>query len=277
VLVALLALGSSLSWGAADFLGGSASRRLPVTTVLIVSGVGAFGALLIGVTAAGGLLAPGSYLWWGVGAGLAGSLALGAFYRALADGTMGVVAPIAATGVVVPIIVGLATGDDPAVLELVGIVAALVGIVLASSGEVRGGTGGARTVVLSLIAAAGFGTFFVLVDRGSAASVGMTLIVTRAAGLALALCAAAVLRAPVRGWRSDVGTLVAVGVLDVAANGAFAVAAVRGKLSVVSVLSSLYPVVTVLLARKVHDERLSLPQAAGVTASLAGVVLMAAG
>jgi uncharacterized membrane protein len=106
VLVALLALGSSLSWGTADFLGGSVSRRLPVTTVLVVSGAGAISALLIGVTAAGGLLAPGSYLWWGVGAGLAGSLALGAFYRALADGTMGVVAPIAATGVVIPIVVG---------------------------------------------------------------------------------------------------------------------------------------------------------------------------
>jgi drug/metabolite transporter (DMT)-like permease len=277
VLVALLALGSSLSWGTADFLGGSVSRRLPVTTVLVVSGVGAISALLVGVTAAGGLIAPGRYLWWGVGAGLAGSLALGAFYRALADGTMGAVAPIAATGVVVPIVVGLATGDDPATLELVGIVAALVGIVLASSGEVRGAAGGVRTVLLSLVAAAGFGTFFVLMERGSQTSVGMTLIATRTAGLALALCAAAALRAPVRGWRPDVRTLVAVGVLDVLANGAFALAAVRGDLSVVSVLSSLYPVVTVLLARRVHDERLSLPQAAGVTASLAGVVLMAAG
>jgi drug/metabolite transporter (DMT)-like permease len=277
VLSALLALASSVFWGTADFLGGSTARRLPVTTVLVASSVPAVGLLLVVVPVAGGLEAPGPYLGWGIGYGAVGMVAIAAFYRALADGTMGVVAPIAATGVVVPVVVGLASGEEPALVQLVGILAALVGIVLASSGELRGGADGGRSVVLALVAALGFGAVLTFLERGSATSVGMTLLVARSCGLVLAVLAAIVRRVPVTGWRPHRRALVAMGSFDVLANATYAIATHTGLLSVVAVLASLYPVVTVLLARHVHHERLTRTQAAGVTAALIGVVLMASG
>lgn len=277
MLSAVLALASSVFWGTADFLGGSTSRRLPVTTVLVASSVPAVALLVVVVPLAGGLEAPGAYLGWGVGYGAVGVVAIAAFYRALADGTMGVVAPIAGTGVVVPVVVGLASGEEPSLAQLIGILAALVGIVLASSGEFRGATDGGRSVVLAVVAALGFGAVLTFLERGSATSVGMTLLVARGCALLLACVAAAVRRVPVTGWRPHRRALMAMGTFDVLANATYAMATHTGLLSVVAVLASLYPVVTVLLARRVHNERLTRPQAAGVTAALVGVVLMASG
>lgn len=277
MLSAVLALASGVFWGTADFLGGSTSRRLPVTTVVVASSVPAVLLLIVAVPAAGGLERPGAYLGWGVGYGVVGLIAISAFYRALADGTMGVVAPIAATGVIVPIAAGLAAGEEPGLVQVVGMITAVVGIVLASSGEVRGSVGGARSIVLAAVAAVGFGLVLTFLERGSATSVGMTLLVARICGLLLAVVVAAARRVPVTGWRPHWPALVAMGIFDVLANAAYAVATHTGLLSVVAVFASLYPVVTVLLARHVHHERLTGLQAAGVTASLAGVVLMAAG
>lgn len=279
---AVLALLASLLWGTADFLGGTAGRRLPVASVLGASQLVALLGLVPVAVLAGQLDADRSYVVPGVLAGAVGGLALACFYRALATGTMGVVAPVAALGVVVPVLVGLVQGEAPSALQLGGIVVAVLGVVLASGPELRG-AGGARPVALALVAAVGFGAVLVLLAEGAESSVVMTLLTMRLTTV-LALTALLLATARRRGLetglrRRDVPLVVAVGVGDVGANGAFALATAQAGalVSVTGVLASLYPVVTVLLARQVHAERLRQVQVVGVAGALGGVVLLAAG
>jgi drug/metabolite transporter (DMT)-like permease len=189
---------------------------------------------------------------------------------------MGVVAPIAATGVVVPVAVGLAQGDRPSSLQAVGVVVAVVGVVLASGPELRSG-GGRRPLVLAMLAAAGFGAVLVCVAKGARSDTTMTLLVMRATSVALLGAAGLTGRVRMRPEKRDLPVLAAVGAGDVGANAMFAVASTEGLLSVVAVLSSLYPAVTVLLARLVHHERMKRIQDLGVVAAIAGVALIAGG
>ncbi len=281
---ALLALLASLLWGVADFLGGTVSRSLPVVRVVALSQLAAAGGLLPVVLATGALSAPRGYALPAAAAGLAGLVALAAFYRALAMGTMGVVAPVAALGGVVPVVAGLVSGESPTWLQSAGIAAAVVGVVLASGPELRGAAG-ALPLLLAGVAALGFGAVLVLLAEGAEHSVVMTLFTMRVTAVTvLALSFLALARSGrVRGaWavpRGSLPVLAAIGAGDVLANGAFALASARAGalLSVTSVLASLYPVVTVLLARQVHGERLRRLQVAGVTGALAGVALLAGG
>lgn len=281
-----LALISSLCWGVADFIGGVQSRRMAVLRVVAVT-QGA-GLIVLGVV----LLARGSgppglaKLLPAAGGGIAGVVALASFYRGLAVGTMSIVAPIAATGVAVPVIAGIAGGEHPATLQVVGICAAVVGIVLASRErhEEEAPRAAARASVgLALAAALGFGLFFLGVRASARSDALWSAFAARATsvvvlGLALARArsmfdgAAGGLRGG-GAWRR----LILAGTLDVSANVLYAIATRHGLLSVVSVLSSLYPLATVLLARIVLGERVRAVQEAGVAAALAGVLLIAAG
>jgi drug/metabolite transporter (DMT)-like permease len=285
-VTALLALLASLLWGTADFLGGTATRRLPVASVVGVSQLVALLGLVPVAVAVGALDEPRSYVLPGMLAGLAGVVALAAFYRALALGTMGVVAPVAALGVVVPVAAGLTRGESPSTLQLVGIAAAIVGVVLASGPELSGqGRGGAQPLVLAVVAALGFGAVFVLIADGSEGggigAVVMTLLTMRLVAvllLTVLLLASATSRGvELHVRRRDLPLLITVGAFDVGANAAFAIASQSGLVSVTAVLASLYPVVTVLLARQIHRERLAGPQLPGVVLALVGVVLLAAG
>jgi drug/metabolite transporter (DMT)-like permease len=279
---------SSLLWGTADFLGGTASRRLPVPSVLGVAQLIALLGLVPLAVVTGALDEPRSYVVPGVIAGIAGLVGLAAFYRALAIGTMGIVAPIAALGVVVPVVAGLLGGESPSGRQLAGIAVAVVGVVLASGPELSGeGRGGPTALLLAGGAALGFGIVFVLLAEGSGgedgtlAAVVMTLLTMRLTQVLL-LTGLLLATARSRGWelsvrRGDLPMLVALGVLDVGANGAFAVASQGGLVSVTAVLASLFPVVTALLARQVHGERLRGVQLVGVGAALTGVVLLAGG
>ncbi|MCW2681082.1 MAG: protein of unknown function transrane [Frankiales bacterium] len=276
----LLALFASLLWGTADFLGGTASRKLPTTSVVGVSQLVALLGLVPVAVLAGALDEPRAYLLAGVAAGVVGPLALAAFYRALSVGTMGVVAPVAALGVVVPVAFGLAGGESPSGLQLAGIVAAVVGVVLASGPELKGG--GAKPLVLAGLAAVGFGAVFLLLaegsEGGSLGSVVMTLLTMRLTTvLLMTALMLATRRFELHVRRSELPVLVVVGAFDVGANAAFAVASQSDLISVTAVLASLYPVVTVLLARQVHGERLVGPQLPGVGLALVGVVLLAGG
>jgi drug/metabolite transporter (DMT)-like permease len=292
-VAAVLALLSSLLWGTADFLGGSATRRLPVTVVVLVSQAAALVCLVPLVVLAG---APptGDVLGPGVAAGLVGPLALLAFYRALAIGTMGVVAPVAALGVAVPVVAGLVRGEAPSPLQLAGIAGASVGVVMACGPELRGaGRGGAASLVLALAAAVGFGTVFVLLADGASGpeagfgTVVVVLVVMRGTSV-LVLSAVLGLRAVAArrrgaepalplGLAPALPVLVVIGLFDVGANGTYAVATQSGLVSVTAVLASLYPVVTALLAWRLHDERLARVQWGGVALAMAGVVLLGAG
>lgn len=282
-MVALLALLSSALWGVADFVGGSLSRRVPVATVLGVSQLAALLILAPLAAGTGALDLPRSYLLPGLLGGLVGLVGLIAFYRALALGSMGVVAPIAALGVAVPVVAGVISGERPSVLQVAGMAVAVVGVVLASGPELSGGAGRAP-LLLAGVAAVAFGTVFVLIAEGAEGDIDavvMTLLTMRLT-VVLLLTAALLALLPRRGadlgaGRGDLPALVLIGVADVGANAAFALSSRLGLVSVASVLASLYPVVTALLAYRLLGERLRRVQVVGAAITLIGVVLLAAG
>ena len=274
----VLALLSSALWGGADFLGGTLARRLPVLVVVGVSQLVAGVSVAAVALVRGEFTAPLDYLPWAVAAGLVGALGLVAFYGALAAGTMGVVAPIAALGAVVPVVVGLASGERPSGLQLLGITAAVLGVVLASGPELAGASG-PRPLFLAVLAAAGFGFALLFIAEGSRTSPLMTAVGMRAASVPVIALVLVVTSRHTSGLpvARHLPLIALVGIGDVAANLAFGVASTSELVSVVAVLGSLYPVVTVLLARLVHAERLRAVQQAGVMATVAGVALVAGG
>ena len=238
---AVLALLSSLLWGTADYLGGRLSRRLSVLVVVGGSQTAGLVLMVLAATLTGAWGAPTGYAGWAVLASVAGAAGLGLYYRALAIGTMGVVSPIASLGVLVPLAVGVADGERPSAVQVAGIGVALVGVLLASGPEVRGEAGW-RPVVLAVAAAVLLGVSLVAIARGSEFSVVMTMTTMRAVTVSLMLLLVLALRMRPTVSRTDVPGLAAVGVLDVGANLTFGVASALGLLSLVSVLSSLYPV-----------------------------------
>jgi drug/metabolite transporter (DMT)-like permease len=273
----VLALGSSVVWGIADFAGGSLSRRLPVLGVTLVSQAAGFLALIIAVAVRGDVGARSFLL--GIVAGLGGGLGLAAFYRALSLGTMSVVSPITACGALVPFALSLATGERPSRLAVAGAVAALAGAVLASLEERRAATESpdrARAVVLAVAAALALGLFVYFLGLGSRQGDALsTLFGARVGSLSVLVAVALILRAPVRIPHASIPAVAAVGLADVTANSLFALASTQGLLALVSVLGSLYPVVTVLLAHVLLGERLTRTQRLGVTLAIGGVALIA--
>jgi drug/metabolite transporter (DMT)-like permease len=189
---------------------------------------------------------------------------------------MGVVAPISALSPLLPLGVGLASGERPSSVQLLGTALALSGVAVLSRepGRRRRLAAGAG---LAVIAAAGFGVYFVFLDAAADASVPWAVTVARGTAVVLSVTAALRLSAPVRPPGALVPTLVAVGLADVGANVLFGLASTRGLLAVVSVLASLYPVVTVALARLVLGERLALSQRLGGGGAIAGAALVASG
>jgi drug/metabolite transporter (DMT)-like permease len=278
VLAPALALAASLSWGVADFIAGLRSRRLPLLTVLLV--VQSAGVLTIGlVVAVRGEGPPGlRAAFYAALAGLAGAVGLAGLYRGLAIGSMSVVAPITATGVLVPVVVGLAGGDDLSLAQLAGIVLAIAGVVLAA--RERNESGGSRVaagVGVAVVAALAFGLLLVALDRAADADALWATLVMRLTSWSIWIAAFAVLRPSLALGPGDLRALALVGVLDTSANALFSIASTRGLLSVVSVLAQLYPIATVLLARIVLGERIARSQQGGVAAAFAGVALITAG
>jgi len=271
-----LALLSSALWGTADFLGGLHSRKRKAMAVVAGSQLAGLIVVSVAAVVVGAYRAPLGWIPWSVGAGLIGALGLVAFYAALAAGTMGVVSPIAALGVAVPVAAGFLQGETPSALQLVGIVVALAGAV-ATSGPELSGAGGATSVLLALFAGLCFGTVFTAIDYGAESSAVMTMVGMRFSSVtAFALVALAA--GSIAGiGRPDLVPLTVIGVFDVGANLSYAVASTLGYVSVVSVLSSLYPVGTVLWARAVLHERLRRVQVAGIAVTILGVAVISAG
>jgi drug/metabolite transporter (DMT)-like permease len=212
-------------------------------------------------------------------AGAAGAVAIGLFYLAMAIGPVSIVAPIASTGAAVPVAVGLLRGEAPGTLQVAGVVVAMVGIALALR-EVETAHAIAaprRGVLLAALAGIGFGLFFVGIDVAAGEDALWSATAARAGGVVVILAAAVAMPSRVVFSRPAAATLLTIGALDVTANSLFALASTQGLLSLVSVAGSLYPVVTVLLARIVLDERLARMQRVGVVLALGGVVLIAAG
>jgi drug/metabolite transporter (DMT)-like permease len=277
-LAAILALGGALCWGVGDFLGGLASRRLAVITVLAVSqAIGLLG-LLVWVLASGDSFPGVVELMPAAAAGIAGLVGLGALYRGLAIGAMGIVAPISAASPIVPLAVDTAHGDVPGALQWLGIALVLTGIAILSrepsSGVERRFAAGAG---LAVLAALGFGLFVVGLDAGADESATWAVVAARAASVSVAVVAALVLSTSLRPPRSVLPMLVGVGVFDTGANVFVATATTHGAAGIVAVLSALYPVVTVVLAWLVLGEKLSVAKRMGGVVALAGAALVAAG
>lgn len=279
MLPVLLSLAASSCWGTADFLGGLQSKRVAVAIVLlVVEGTGLVGVLVI--IAVTGEPFPGTRaVLLALVAGVGGVIALGCFYRALSIGTMSIVAPISATGVALPVVVGIATGDRLSTIVAAGLAVTVIGVVLASRehhDDAERASAGRLSVGLALVAAVGFGSYFVLSDAAADDSVLWLLALSRIIPVpALAVFAwRRGLRPPAA--RSTL-VLVAAGTLDCGATALYGVANTKGALSIVAVVGSLYPVMTLVLARAVLGERIRPVQKAGVAAALAGVAMIAAG
>jgi drug/metabolite transporter (DMT)-like permease len=269
------ALSSSLVWGCADFLGGLFSRRLPLAAVTLISQAAGLVALLVWL-AASGLQLGGSAFALGALGGIGGAIGLSAFYKGLAIGTMSIVSPVAACGALVPFGIALATGERPAAAAIGGAVIALVGAVLASLDERRAEGDRRRGAVLAVVAAIAIGLFIYFLGLASKHGTALSaLLGARIGSLSLLAVGSVLLRMPRRIERGDVPGVAAVGLLDTGANGLFVLASAGGFLSVVSVLGSLYPVVTLLAAHALLGERITAPQRLGVGLALGGVAIVA--
>jgi uncharacterized membrane protein len=278
-VIIALALGSAIVFGAGDFCGGAASRRGGSTGVLLLSLPTGLALLLVVAVAVGGGSTPAA-LTWGAASGLAGGAGLLIFYRALAQGPMSVVAPVSGLmAAVVPAAVGVARGDRLSVAAFVGIGLCLVAICFVSiePNKNRNGRAGLAGPLLAVLAGAGFGTFFVLIQEGDDGTL-WPLAVSKAVGVVMVAVTAAALRTgPPLKDRVTVGIALLAGSLDVLGNALYVFAARAGMLSIAGVLSSLYPASTVLLARLVYGERLRPIQRVGLLVAVAGVGLVTSG
>jgi drug/metabolite transporter (DMT)-like permease len=271
----VLALSASVTWGVADFFGPLKGRTFGALRVLVYVQLG--GLLVISVIVAirgkgpediGALLA--------IPAALSGTLGLYAYYRGIAVGAISIVAPIAGISAVVPVVVGIASGDHPSAWQWAGIFAALTGVFLASrepgeTGRLAAGVG------LALLAAIGFGGYFPPMHAAGNADFWWAALIFRMTSTAVILSVVAVRRPSLAVPAVEVPILALIGTGDMLGNLLFAAASTSGLISITSVLASLYPIVTVVLARVILKERVARSQETGIVLTLAGVALISAG
>jgi drug/metabolite transporter (DMT)-like permease len=268
---------SALVWGAGDFCGGLATRRArPLSVVLIAEVSGAIFLLLVALAWHQPLPSPQT-LGWSAGAGLAGALGLVALYTALGRGHMGVVAPVSAViAALVPIIASTLLEGFPAPTQIAGFAVALAAVWLLSSAGERAGerAGSVDELRLALLAGLGFGFYFVLIDRADPASGFWNLTFARSFAFVVLAVLMVSIRHPLLPPRTVLPLNLLNGTLDAGGNLFFVLAVSSGRLDVASVLASLYPGTTVLLAWFVLGERLSRPQTVGVAAALLAIILI---
>jgi drug/metabolite transporter (DMT)-like permease len=309
----LLALAASLAWGSADYLGGSRTRQHTLLAVIAVSQLAGLAGCVVVVLLHGGPTPSLAQMWPAVLGGASGALAIASFYKALAVGTMSIVAPISATSAALPVIVGMARGERPGTVQLVGMALAFCGAVLAArepQGEPRAALAGAGgptlatsdlpgggfalaassaapaglaakerrlSIVLAVVAALSIGGMLLGLQSASHTDPYWSMLTARATSAAV-FAMILLARRPKLGLHArHLPVLVLLGLLDTGANGLFSVASTHGYLSVVSVIGSLYPVTTIALATVLLRERVRTSQAAGIGGALLGVALMALG
>lgn len=276
-MAVVLALASAAVYGASDFLGGLASRRAPVLGVVALSQGAGLLALLALLPWLGGPAGTAD-LAWGAAGGLAGAVGLVVFFRALARGTMSVIAPVTAvTAAAVPVLVGVLDGNSIGPWTATGIALALVAVVLVSADGGLSALRAARPASLTpaLAAGAAFGLFFVALDRTSTGSGLTPLVAARLVSMVAVVVTAALGGQSLRMGRRALPLVALSGVGDMSANALFLLATQHaGQLAVTGVLASLYPVSTVVLAQLVLRERLVAAQLTGLGAAVAAVVLI---
>ncbi len=278
VTAVLFGLAAAASWGAGDFSGGLATRRSrSVLAVVILSQL--LGGCLLAVLA----LAiseswpQGHDLWWSGAAGLSGAVGLVTLYRGLAVGRMGVVAPVTAVfSASLPVLVSLLQEGLPTLVQFAGFALALTAVWLVSR------TGSQHPIrladlALPLVAGLGFGGFFIFADQITIGAVLWPIVVARGTSTSFLLLLLLLRRQP-QPWpaRTQLPLVALVGLLDTGGNTFFLLATQAGRLDIASILSSLYPAVTVCLAWLVLQENLTRQQALGIVAAVTAVLLITA-
>lgn len=284
-IVALLA---SLSWGSSDYLGGHATRKHGALKVVVWSQGTTFIIvwLIVLSLAIGNVLTIDLHkIMIAAAGGIAGSVGVAAFYRALALGPMVLVPPLASVGVVIPVVIGLARGAAPSNIAILGVIAAIVGVVLASFSSEEDDHSSRispEVMILCFISALGFACVFMTLDYVSGSTISGALLATagiRVGSIIAFALACLFLRAnPIHNIsKQNIRLFMGIGVLDTSANLAFAIATTLGRLEVVAILGSLYPAVTSGLAATIHGDRIGKIQLLGIVLTLMGVAAIAGG
>jgi drug/metabolite transporter (DMT)-like permease len=281
-MVAIFAFAAAVLYGTADFLGGAASRRASALAALSVTAPVGLAVAVIAALAAGGPIRLAG-LWWGVAGGAAGGVGFIAFYAGLAAGPMSVVAPVSAlVSTVLPVGVAVAQGERPGPAVVVGAAICLVAITLVSMEGTRPGSGPrapARGLGYALLAGLGFGLFLLFLRNAGTSGVLWPVAESKLAGAVIAVAAAAATRTRPLWWGADrrgFTMTLASGLFDATANACYVLATRAGLFGLAVVITSLYPGITVLLARLTLGERMRLIQRAGLALAAVGIVLITA-
>lgn len=274
----VLSLLAALSYGAADYVGGFVSKRNAVFRVVFVSQLfGTVPLLLIFPLLNDGVFSSDA-MTWGCIAGVAGGVGVVLLYRGLARGRMSVVAPITSVeAAAIPVLFGLFSGERPGVWSLVGVGVALLAVSLVSSSAETSSAKGSSGIPEAIGAGFAFGVFFIVLDQAGDASGMWPIMAMRATSLGLVAIAMVVTRTSMTPAPGTLGGIALSGVLDVAANVLYLLATQRGLLSLVAVITSMYPAATVVLARFFIHERLTKNQLLGLALAAVGVTLIALG
>jgi len=278
MLAVSLALIACLGWGTSGFLAGIKSRVMPVLTLLLFSCSAGLGMFLIGVGLRGVPLPTDPNLLYAVLGGAAGVAGLYCFYRGLAVGAISIVVPVSALCVMLPVIAGLIRGEVLHPVQGFGMVAAIGGGVLVSLEKNSAATKKrlAAGILPAFGAALGFGAFYVVMDLAGAVDPLWAAMVSRSSFFLLLLPAVFYQRPSLKVKAVDLPVVCAIGLLDGIAAFSYTAATTRGMLSLVSVISSLYPAVSVILAALILKERLRRAQFAGVVLAITGIAFMSA-
>jgi drug/metabolite transporter (DMT)-like permease len=279
VLAVALALTASLVWGSSDWVGGMWTRRTSLSGVILVTQIAglAFTAAFAAIRGHG--LPGADVLLPGMLAGVASVVAIASFYKGLAIGIMSIVAPISATGVIVPVAVGLLRGDRPSLVQATGMGVAALGVLLASSERSAGKrpAPSRSSIGLALLAAFSIGVAYVGMDLAAVHDPAWGVFVLRCTSAVVFAAVLLTRRPSLNLTMAAIPILVIVGLGDNLANALFSLATTHGYLSVVAVLGYVYPAFTVVLAHLFSDERLARWQLVGIAAALGGAAAIAVG
>lgn len=273
----LLSLFSAFLYGLADFAGGHASRRNSVFAVTLLSQAVGIAVALVAAPLIGANAPSFADLAWGAAGGVAGGVGIMTLYRGLAEHTAAIVSPLSAlVGAILPAAFGALVGERPSSLALLGAALCVPAIFLLAyeKGETRDREKLRASFLYGLVAGLGFGGFFIAVSRSSTASGLWPLVGARAASLAIVTAIVVFGRKGFSVAPADRATAAFAGAADMLANVCFLLASRGSLLILVTLITSLYPAPTVVLARIFHGQRISLPRAVGIALALAGVALI---
>ena len=275
LLAVIYGIASAITWGTGDFAGGLASKKNNSLVVVLIAHIFGTFALFFIALILGETFPDWRDMAFGAAAGLFGTIGLAAFYQALSQNTMGLVASFTASvSAAVPVIFAAFTEGLPANTQIVGFALAIIAVVVISA---TGGIGGLKPqdLVLPIVAGFGFGSFFILIAQANEVSVYWPLVSARISSVLFLTILILLTKSWERPARSNLPFILLAGIFDTAGNTLFTLASAVGRLDIAAVLSSLYPATTVLLAWFFLKERLTGYQWLGVALALSAVVLIA--